>query len=113
MDTQVRLGKDRLELGKDNINNIVVMGEEIPEQPQQQKIEKFVKPTIEEIKAYCKERNNGIDANYFFDYYESKGWLVGKTKMKSWKAAVRTWERKEFNIVTLQSLWSISIFWLG
>lgn len=54
---------------------------------------RFQKPTIEEIEAYCKERANGIDAESFFDFYESKGWLVGKTPMKDWKAAVRTWER--------------------
>lgn len=54
---------------------------------------KFVKPTIEEIAAYCRERNNTIDAESFFNFYESKGWLVGKSPMKDWKAAVRTWEK--------------------
>ena len=53
----------------------------------------FKKPTLEEVKQYCLERNNGIDAETFIDFYESKGWLVGKTKMKDWKACVRTWER--------------------
>ena len=53
----------------------------------------FKKPTHEEIKNYCAERNNGIDENRFYDFYESKGWVVGKTKMKDWKAAVRNWER--------------------
>lgn len=57
----------------------------------------FVKPTVEEIHEYCIERKNSVDANKFFDYYESKGWLVGKTKMKDWKAAVRTWENNSFN----------------
>lgn len=56
---------------------------------------KFVKPCVEEIADYCKERGNSIDAQYFFDYYESKGWLIGKNHMKDWKACVRTWERKE------------------
>jgi len=55
----------------------------------------FVKPSVEEIKEYCKERNNTVDGETFFDFYESKGWLVGKTKMKDWKAAVRNWERSE------------------
>ena len=54
----------------------------------------FVKPSISQIKDYCKERNNGIDAERFFDYYESKGWLVGKSPMKDWKAAVRNWENR-------------------
>jgi len=53
------------------------------------------KPSVQEIKDYCLERNNGIDAEQFFDFYESKGWLVGKTKMKNWQAAVRTWEKRK------------------
>lgn len=56
---------------------------------------RFSKPSIEEIKAYCKERNNGIDAERFFDYYEAIGWKVGKNTMKDWKACVRTWERNQ------------------
>lgn len=55
---------------------------------------RFVKPSISQIKDYCKERNNGIDAERFFDYYEAKGWLVGKSPMKDWKAAVRNWENR-------------------
>ena len=55
----------------------------------------FKPPTIEEIKEYCIERNNNIDANKFHDFYSSKGWLVGKNKMKDWQAAVRTWEHKD------------------
>ena len=50
-------------------------------------------PTLEEVSAYCQERRNGIDAEKFFNFYESKGWMVGKNKMKSWKAAVITWEK--------------------
>lgn len=55
----------------------------------------FIPPTVGDIQSYCKERNNTVDAAYFFDFYSSKGWMVGKNKMKDWKAAVRTWERKE------------------
>ena len=54
----------------------------------------FIIPTIEEIDEYCRERNNNVDANKFFNFYESKGWMVGKNKMKDWKASVRTWEDK-------------------
>ena len=50
-------------------------------------------PTLEEIKAYCLERKNNVEAERFIDFYQSKGWLVGKSKMKDWKACVRTWER--------------------
>jgi predicted phage replisome organizer len=57
------------------------------------KRKRFTPPTLEEIKAYCCERNNGVDAQRFIDYYTSNGWQVGKNKMKDWKAAVRTWER--------------------
>lgn len=63
---------------------------------------KFVIPTVDEIKAYCKERKNNIDAEVFFDFYQSKGWVVGKSAMKDWKAAVRTWERSRNNTVAKQ-----------
>ena len=55
----------------------------------------FKKPTLDEVKNYCILRKNNIDAETFFDFYESKDWLVGKNKMKNWKASVRTWERRE------------------
>ena len=55
----------------------------------------FQKPTINEIKEYCEERKNKIDPAYFFDYYETKGWKVGKHKMTDWKACIRNWERKD------------------
>ena len=53
----------------------------------------FIPPSADEVKAYCIERGNGVDAESFVSFYESKGWMVGKNKMKDWKAAVRTWER--------------------
>ena len=59
------------------------------------KIYRFVPPTVEEVAAYCRERNNGIDAEQFVDFYKCKGWKVGNTKMTDWKAAVRTWERRQ------------------
>lgn len=59
------------------------------------KEKRFVKPTVEEISAYCQERNNGISAEQFFNFYESKGWRIGNSPMKDWKAAVRTWESKQ------------------
>jgi len=57
------------------------------------KAKRFTKPTIEDIKEYCIERNNFVDAEKFFDYYSSNGWKVGKNPMKDWKASVRTWEK--------------------
>ena len=53
---------------------------------------RFVKPTIPQIIDYCIERGNTVDPLKFFDHYESKGWVIGKSPMKSWQAAIRTWE---------------------
>ena len=55
---------------------------------------RFIPPTLEEIKSYCDERNNLVDPERFYDFYSAKGWMVGKNKMKDWKAAVRTWEKE-------------------
>lgn len=60
------------------------------------KRKRFEKPSISDIKQYCIERNNNVNAEQFYDYYESNGWKVGKNSMKDWKAAVRTWERSEY-----------------
>ena len=81
MDTQVRLGKDRIV--KDNID----IG------PEDKKTKRFIPPSREEVQAYCLERKNNVDAERFIDHYTSNGWMVGKNKMKDWKASVRTWER--------------------
>lgn len=55
---------------------------------------RFAPPTVEEVRQYITERGSSIDPERFVDFYESKGWMVGRNKMKSWKACVRTWERK-------------------
>lgn len=54
---------------------------------------RFTAPTVEEVAAYCRERNNAVDAAKFVDFYAAKGWLIGKNRMKDWRAAVRTWEQ--------------------
>lgn len=61
----------------------------------QKKSYRFSPPTLEEIKAYILEKGYSVDADRFFNFYESKGWYVGKNKMKDWKAAVRTWTNQE------------------
>jgi hypothetical protein len=62
---------------------------------------KFIPPTLEEVIKYCQERKNKIDPKRFVDFYSAKGWMIGKNKMKDWRAAVRTWEQsKEFSLVT-------------
>ena len=86
---KVRLGKDRLDIGGSR------GGEESPPTPTKQK--HFVKPTLEEVKAYCKERSNSVNPERFIDYYEANGWRVGKNPMKDWKAAVRTWEKNGYS----------------
>lgn len=54
---------------------------------------RFIPPTVEEVKAYCEERKNNVNAERFIDYYTANGWKIGKNAMKDWKAAVRTWEK--------------------
>lgn len=56
---------------------------------------RFVKPTIEEVKEYMQEIEFNGDAEYFFNYYESNGWIVGRAKMKDWKSAVQNWKRRD------------------
>lgn len=58
-----------------------------------EKEKRFRAPSVEEVAAYCAERQNNVDAETFVDFYASKGWMVGSNHMKDWKAAVRTWEK--------------------
>ena len=55
--------------------------------------ESDTQPSLQEITDYCNERQNGIDPEEFYDFYTSKGWLIGKTPMKDWRACIRTWEK--------------------
>lgn len=57
----------------------------------------FYPPSVKDVAEYCASRDNNVDAESFVDFYESKGWMVGRSKMKDWKAAVRTWEKRERN----------------
>ena len=77
---------------KDNNININNTSNNIKEKSTKRK---FDKPTIEQIQKYCIERNNGINAEAFYDFYESKNWYVGKNKMSDWKACVRPWEQRQ------------------
>ena len=78
--------------GKDSIGKESIVKDSINNNTPQKR---FVKPTLEEVQAYCAERNNGVDAQRWYDYYESNGWKVGRNPMKDYKAAIRNWERKE------------------
>ena len=68
--------------------------------------ERFKKPTLDQVNDYCIERKNNVDAEAFLDFYESKDWKIGKNKMKDWKAAIRTWERRETKKPTMSKLHS-------
>ena len=85
-DTQVRLGK--VSIGKDSIELGKSEGSVSTRS-------RFTPPTLDEVKAYCEERGNRVNAERFIDYYTSNGWKVGKNSMKDWKAAVRTWEKSD------------------
>lgn len=83
--TEDSIGEDRL--GKESI----VEDTETP------KRKRFVPPTLDEVRAYCKERKNNVNPEKFIDHYTANGWMVGRNKMKDWKAAVRTWERNGYS----------------
>lgn len=57
-------------------------------------ISNTIPPTVEDVKSYCVERNNSIDPQHFIDYYQTRGWAIGKNKVKDWKACIRTWEKR-------------------
>ena len=83
---------------KDKDDNYVVKSEpgekkKVVKQPQARR--KLSRPSLDQVKEYCKERNNEVDAQQFLNHYESNGWKVGKVSMVDWKAAVRTWEKND------------------
>lgn len=79
--------------------NVRVLEENrIEKNREEKKTQNIIPPKPEWVSAYCKERNNGITASEFIDFYDSKGWVVGKSKMKDWQAAIRTWEKNR-NVV--------------
>ena len=87
----VSVGKESI--GKESIDKNSIVKDSKGESVRGEKAKRFIPPSVEEVEQYCIERNNNIDAQSFIDFYESKGWMIGKNKMKDWKAAVRTWER--------------------
>lgn len=72
----------------------------------------FSPPDIQDVKAYCIERKNNVDPERFIDFYEAKGWMVGKNKMKDWRAAVRNWERNEASKSTAQTTQQGRLDWI-
>jgi hypothetical protein len=59
------------------------------------KLKNVIPPTLEMVQQYCQERNNKVDPETFYDWNTSKGWIIGKQKMKDWQAAIRTWEKRD------------------
>lgn len=93
---RLQLDMDRTE--KDNVRQEIEIEKELEKDIEIDKKKnngRFAPPTYEEVLNYCNERNNKVDANKWYNFYQSKGWMVGKNKMKDWKAAVRTWEESE------------------
>ena len=86
------IGKDSI--GKVSIDKNSIDKDSKGESVRVEKAKRFYPPTLDEVKQYCEERKNNIDPMAFIDFYSSKGWMIGKNRMKDWKAAVRTWERK-------------------
>lgn len=79
--------------GEPNVNVNVNANGNVKDKKENTKERKFSKPSIEEVRSYCQERNNGVDPDRWFNYYTANGWKVGKNPMKDWKACVRTWEK--------------------
>jgi hypothetical protein len=68
------------------------------------KIKDTIPPDIAAVKAYCAERKNHIDTQKWYDFYESKGWMIGKNRMKDWKASIRLWEKEGRNGIPVAPL---------
>lgn len=84
--------RQEIEIEKEKELELDIVGTAVPKQPK-----RFKPPSVDEVRAYCRERKNMVDAEKFIDYYTSNGWKVGKNSMKDWKAAVRTWERNGYS----------------
>ena len=87
--TNNRPATDHIVTKKQNKQDIEVVADAPPA-----KKKRFTPPTVDEVAAYCKERQNGIDPQAFVDHYAASGWMRGKTPIRDWKACVRTWEQK-------------------
>jgi len=72
--------------------------------------EQSIPPTVDEVRAYCDSRSNGIDPEMFIAFYEARGWKIGKDRMKSWKACVVTWEkRRQEQTPTREASWGVEL----
>lgn len=88
-------GDIEIDIDQDIDKEKEVCADESADTPQTKQVKRFSKPMVEEVAAYCKERNNNVDPQRFWNFYEAKGWKIGKSPMKDWRACVRTWESDE------------------
>lgn len=94
--------RQEIEIEKEKELELDIVGTAVPKQPK-----RFKPPSVDEVRAYCKERSNSVDADKFVDFYASKGWMVGKNKMRDWKAAVRTWEKNRDEPTDASVNWAV------
>ena len=88
--------------------------EEVPTVPKKREARKrFSPPSAAEVREYCRERENAVDAESFVDFYAAKGWKVGNSPMKDWKAAVRTWEKRESRAAPRRGAFDANDYLLG
>nr|WP_314635885.1 DUF6291 domain-containing protein [uncultured Oribacterium sp.] len=88
--------------------------EEVPTVPKKREARKrFSPPSAAEVREYCRERENTVDAESFVDFYAAKGWKVGNAPMKDWKAAVRTWEKRESRAAPRRGAFDANDYLLG
>lgn len=98
---------DRQATGKRHSNDMLTTtieeykeGKNIEKEEPKGSKKKFEPPSVDDVRAYCKDRGNKVDPQKFVDFYSAKGWMIGKNKMKDWKAAVRTWEKSENKVAS-------------
>ena len=88
--------------------------EEVPTVPKKREARKrFSPPSAAEVREYCRERENAVDEESFVDFYAAKGWKVGNAPMKDWKAAVRTWEKRESRAAPRRGAFDANDYLLG
>jgi hypothetical protein len=96
IDRNIEISKARAKAGSTRREQTETKANKTQQTETKQKKEtRFVPPTIDDVRAYCRERGNKVNAERFVDFYASKGWKVGNQPMKDWKACVRTWEKGE------------------
>ena len=96
--TKQSFSETKLEPNENEKENVNVKDKE-----KEIKRKRFTPPTTQEVEAYCLEKGYTVDSDRFIDFYESKGWMIGKNQMKDWKAAVRNWNRGQRQGLTTES----------